>query len=192
MCIPNSLLESNPTLCYTSGPYFRTAPNGDLGGGCEPDGDLTNLAIGLGVFYAATLLSSCALAYVVKSRRNASRPQVACWFLIGLIFSVMAWYLLQCFGPKPRQHGQPPPAAVQAPEFSLGTAPPASASVEAAGLYGVAQFQQQQQQQQRQWQANLQQPGGYIPPPPFNPFAFSAQAAAVHAPPPPQGHSMQI
>jgi hypothetical protein len=181
--MPSSLLESSPSLCYDSGPYFRTSPNGDLGGGCEPDADLTGLAIGLIVFYAVTLVSSCALAYVVKSRRNGSCSQITCWFFIGLVFSVMAWYMLQCFGPKPRNPSHLPPAAALDPEHSLGTAPPASASVEAARLDGVARFQQQD---------NLQQSGGYIPPPPFNPFAFSTQAGAVYAPPQLQGHSMQI
>ena len=175
LCMSQSQRDSSPSLCYAYDPLFRVSPNG-----CDANGDsFAAVALGLGVFYAVTLLSSCALAYVVKSRRNGSCSQIACWFAIGCVFSVMAWYMLQCWGPKPRNHGQHSQAqshAALAPEFSLGSAPPASDSVEAAALYPP--FQQQQQQQ-----FNAQQPTLYLPnfrPPPYNPQAapaFAAQAS---------------
>jgi hypothetical protein len=175
ICIPQSLADSDPSLCYrqSSDAYFRSSPNGAAGGGCEPPGDFTALAIGLGTFYGFNLLNSCVLAYVVRSKRSGTHAQTACWFVIGLIFSIMAWYMLQCCGPKVRGSSDERAHAQASPEFSLGSAPPASASVEAAAMY--LPFQQQDR-------FNYQQPGLYSAPPPYNPYMYAPPLAPPHAP----------
>jgi hypothetical protein len=188
ICMSQNQLDGNPSLCYAFDPFFRVSPNGAAGGGCDAlNNDSAALAIGLGVFYGVTLLSSLVLAYVVRSRRRGSCAQVACWFTVGVVFSVMAWYMLQCWGPKPRNHSQPQSVQETSnvalpPEFTLGSAPPASASVEAATLYRP--FEQQQFPAQQSTML-------YLPdarPPPFNPHAFPApHAAPAYAAPAWQG-----
>ena len=166
LCISQSVSDSNRALCDAQfDPYLR------INGACEPLPDQRALAIGLGVYFAATFISACVLAYVVKQRRNGSCAQVTCWFCIGVTFSVMAWYMLQCWGPKPRDHSQQQP---QPDVFSMGSAPPASASVEAAVHYAY-QLPPPSSAQQAGEQYNL--------PPPFNPHALPApQVAAAYAP----------
>ncbi len=159
LCISQSAADANRALCDAQfDPYLRIG-----NGACEPLPDQRALAIGLGVYFAATFLSACVLAYVVKARRSGSCAQVTIWFCIGVIFSVMAWYMLQCWGPKPRDHSQQPP---QPDVFSLSSAPPASASVEAAAHYAY----------QLPPQYSVQQAGAvqYSLPPPFNPHALPA------------------
>ena len=88
--MPQSSYDSNPALCNNQfDPYFRIGS-----GACFNIRDSSAIAIGLGVYFGVTLISACALAYVVKTRRNGSCSQLACWFCIGFVFSVMAWYVL--------------------------------------------------------------------------------------------------
>jgi hypothetical protein len=167
ICVSQSAVDSNRDLCRD---WFRAGV--ERGYGCDPipNGSFLAFLIGMSVYGAATFFSSCGLAYVVKKRRNGSLAQVACWFFIGIVFSLFAWYMLQCWGPKPRDHTPHQQQNTQLPlEFVLGSAPPASASVEAAVALGF----------------NAQSyPGpGPSAPPPFNPHAFPApHAAPAYAP----------
>jgi hypothetical protein len=95
-------------------------------------------------------------------------------------------YVLQCCGPKAKKHA-PQPSQLP-PDLRLGSAPPASDSVEAADVY----------RPQQQQQIMAQQPGIYSVPPAYSPYSlppayspYASQPPPAYAPQPGGGQQWQ-